>query len=168
MLIAESQIPVTCFGDTYQLDNQKHKEEIMCKINFNTDYRLYVFVDSKQGGYLSWVPMVVRRPTETPTIRPSTFNPTRFPTATKPTHEPTKTPSIAPTTLKPTRFPTLQKPTHRPTEPPTIMPTTLKPTRFPTLEKPTHDPTRTPTVLPTTIKPTRFPSTNGFSHRPFN
>lgn len=80
------------------------------------------------------------KPTEEPTVGPSTAKPTE-----KPTAEPT---TKAPTTAKPTEATTVA-----PTEKPTVEPTTVKPTEEPTAQPTTYNPRppQTETVMPSSL-----------------
>jgi hypothetical protein len=84
-------------------------------------------------------------PTGTPNMMPTTVNPTSIPT----TLPPTGTPNMMPTTANPTNIPT----TLAPTGTPNMMPTSANPTSIPTLS-----PTGTPNTMPTTASPTRSPT----------
>ena len=108
------------------------------------------------GATLTPTPDITIAPIQTPSIPPTTFQPTTTPTpdtfpplTPAPTFQPTFGPTIIPT-MMPTYSPT-EVPTIAPTESPTFAPTE-SPTFAPT-ESPTFAPTESPTLPPLSSTP---------------
>ena len=98
-----------------------------------------------------------RCPSLSPSMAPTTSEPTASQTAAPATSNPTLSPTVAPSTSDPSMSPTAAPSTSDPTATPTAIPTATPPANAPT--DPTPRPTRA-TRAPVSSRPTRAPATS--------
>lgn len=114
---------------------------------------------TEEPSYCPTVSPVTSIPSRSPTTDDPTSYPSQNPTTDQPTNAPSLTPSTSEPSISPSLCPTFSVPTSYPTSSPSKHPTTDAPTISPTISPSTDQPTEFPTTSPSTEEPSASPTT---------
>ena len=126
-------------------------------------YRIDTGEKCKDGSQQN---IIMKQPTDAPSLSPVTSNPTTTPSKSPASSDPTSFPSSSPVTSEPTANPSLSPVTSGPTPNPSKSPITPEETQSPSSSPVTSEPTSSPSLPAVSSEPTSSPSLSPVTSNP--